>query len=149
MAQHTRSHVITWRRHHMETFSVLLAICLGNSPVTGEFPPQRPVTRSFDFFSLICVWKNGWVNNREAGDFRRYRAHHYVIVMHHNSIFKLIRISYDVSFSRRLMCNQCSLLSIGIYTVCDYLFVYFHVWFIGYEVRWPAVYMIDGINTES
>ena len=37
-----------WRRHQMETFSALLAICAGNSPVTGEFPPQRPMTRSFD-----------------------------------------------------------------------------------------------------
>ena len=34
----------------MEIFSVLLAICGGNSPVTGEFPAQRPVTRSFDVF---------------------------------------------------------------------------------------------------
>ena len=34
----------------METFSALLAICAGNSPVTGEFPAQRPVTRSFDVF---------------------------------------------------------------------------------------------------
>ena len=34
----------------METFSVLLAICAGNSPVPGEFPAQRPVTRSFDVF---------------------------------------------------------------------------------------------------
>ena len=29
---------------------VLLTICAGNSPVTGEFPTQRPVTRSFDVF---------------------------------------------------------------------------------------------------
>ena len=36
--------------HQMETLSVLLAICAGNSPVTGEFPAQRPVTRSFDVF---------------------------------------------------------------------------------------------------
>ena len=34
----------------MEKFSALLAICAGNSPVTGEFPSQRPVTRSFDVF---------------------------------------------------------------------------------------------------
>ena len=34
----------------METFSALLAICAGNSPVPGEFPAQRPVTRSFDVF---------------------------------------------------------------------------------------------------
>ena len=34
----------------METFSALLALCAGNSPVPGEFPAQRPVTRSFDVF---------------------------------------------------------------------------------------------------
>ena len=32
----------------METFSALLAICAGNSPVPGEFPTQMTVTRSFD-----------------------------------------------------------------------------------------------------
>ena len=40
----------TWWLHQMETFSALLAICAGNSPVPGEFPTQRPVTRSFDVF---------------------------------------------------------------------------------------------------
>ena len=40
----------SWWRHQMETFSVLLAICAGNSPVTGEFPAQRPVTRSVGVF---------------------------------------------------------------------------------------------------
>ena len=34
----------------MQTFSALLAICAGNSPVPGEFPAQRPVTRNFDVF---------------------------------------------------------------------------------------------------
>ena len=34
----------------METFSALLASCAGNSSVTGEFPTERPVTRSFDVF---------------------------------------------------------------------------------------------------
>ena len=34
----------------METFSVLLAFCAGNSPVTGEIPSEMPVTRSFDVF---------------------------------------------------------------------------------------------------
>ena len=65
-----------WWRHQTETFSALLALCAGNSPVTGEFPSQRSVTRSFDV-SLIC----GWVNNREAGDLRRHRAYYDVIVM--------------------------------------------------------------------
>ena len=40
----------TWWRHQMETFSMLLALCAGNSPVTGEFPSKRPVMRSFDVF---------------------------------------------------------------------------------------------------
>ena len=35
----------------METFSALLALCTGNSPVTGEFLSQRPVTQSFDVWS--------------------------------------------------------------------------------------------------
>ena len=44
-------HILTsWWRHQMETFSALLAICVGYSPVPGEFPAQRPVTRSFDAF---------------------------------------------------------------------------------------------------
>ena len=34
----------------METFSALLAICAGSSPVPGEFPARRPVTRNFDVF---------------------------------------------------------------------------------------------------
>ena len=32
----------------METFSGLLALCVGNSPVTGEFPSRKPVTWGFD-----------------------------------------------------------------------------------------------------
>ena len=33
-------------------------------------------------FSLVCVWPNGWVNNGEAGELRRYRAHYDLTVMH-------------------------------------------------------------------
>ena len=44
----------SWWRYQMETFSALLALCAGNSPVTCEFPSQRPVMRSFDV-SLICA----------------------------------------------------------------------------------------------
>ena len=65
----------------METFSALLDIFAENSPVPGEAPAQRPVTRNFDF-SFICVWINDWVNNRKAGDLWRYRAHYDVIVMY-------------------------------------------------------------------
>ena len=41
----------------METFSALLAICTGNSPVAVEFPAQRPVTRNFDVFCDILLNK--------------------------------------------------------------------------------------------
>ena len=64
----------------METFSALQAICAGNSPVTGGSRHKGQWRRTL-MFSLICVWINGWVNNSEAGDFRRYRAHYDVTVM--------------------------------------------------------------------
>ena len=52
----------------METFSALLALCARNSPITGEFPSQRPVTRSFCvFFDLRLDKFYGWVNSRGAG----------------------------------------------------------------------------------
>ena len=41
---------VSWWRHQLEIFSELLAICAGNSPFPGEFPTQRPVTRSGDVF---------------------------------------------------------------------------------------------------
>ena len=53
---------ISWWRHQMETLSALLALCAGNSPDTGEFHAQRPVTRSFDvYFDLrqnTCLRKH-------------------------------------------------------------------------------------------
>ena len=69
-----------WWRHQMEAFSALLAIYARNLPVTGEFPIQKPVTRSFNV-SLICAWINDWVNNGEAGDLGRQCAHYDVTVM--------------------------------------------------------------------
>ena len=46
-----------WWRHQMETFSALLAICTGNSPVPREFLAIRPVTRSFGVFFDLCLNK--------------------------------------------------------------------------------------------
>ena len=64
----------------METFSALLALFAGNSPVTGEFPSQRAVTRSFDVFFDLRLNKR-LRKNRGAGDLRRHRAPFDVIVM--------------------------------------------------------------------
>ena len=51
--------------HEMETFSALLAFCAGNSPVTGEFPAQKPVTRSFDVFFDLQL--NGRLSKQSWG----------------------------------------------------------------------------------
>ena len=70
----------SWRRHQMETFSALLAICAGNSPVPVN-SPHKGQWRGALMFSLICAWINDWVNKREAGDLRRRRGHYDVNVM--------------------------------------------------------------------
>ena len=70
-----RGHLWLWIQHdffsswryRMETISALLALCVGNSPVTNA--------------SDAVVWCSGWVNNRDAGDFKRHRAHYDVTVM--------------------------------------------------------------------
>ena len=51
------------------------------SPVNS---PHKGQWRGVLMFSLICVWINGWVNNRGAGDLRHYRAHYDVIVIKRN-----------------------------------------------------------------
>ena len=63
----TQSMRTTWWRHEMETFFALLALCEGNPPVTGGFPSQRPVTRSFDVVFDVRLdkrlnkqWKCWW-----------------------------------------------------------------------------------------
>ena len=49
-------------------------------PVPGEFPAQRPVTRSFDVLFDLRL-NNSLVNNGEAGDLGHNRAHYDVTVM--------------------------------------------------------------------
>ena len=69
----------SWWRHQTETFSTLLAICAGNSPVNGEFPAQRPVTRSFDVFFDLHMNKRlskqswGWWFETQSRPLWRHR----------------------------------------------------------------------------
>ena len=74
-------HASRWR-HQMEIFSAFL------DNLCGEFTHQSSVNFPHKgqwcgalMFSLICAWINGWANNGEAGDLRRHRAHHDIIVM--------------------------------------------------------------------
>ena len=70
----------SWWRHQMETFSALLTFVRGihrwpvNSPHKGQW-------RGALMFSLICTWANEGVNDQDAGDLRRHRAHYGATVM--------------------------------------------------------------------
>ena len=80
-----RQSIKTWWRISMmtssngNTFRVTGPLC-GEFTGPGEFP-HKGQWRGTLMFSLICVWINGWVNNREAGDLRRHRGHYDVNVM--------------------------------------------------------------------
>ena len=77
----------------------------------GEFTGHRwiPVTKARALvFSLIRAWISGWVNNREAGDFIRHRAHYDVIVMcSAKSIEPIISERSRWSASRDVMIWKC------------------------------------------
>ena len=72
-------YICTWWRHQMETFSALLAICAGNSPVPSDLSAQRPATRRFDVF--LSSASELTFEKTIARLVRRYRAHYDVIVM--------------------------------------------------------------------
>ena len=92
---------------HFRVTGPLCGVCAGNSPVTGEFPSQRPVTQSF-MFSLICAWTSSWVNNWDTGALRRHRAHYDVIVMWvpNPFIFRVGRVGHPFE----LVCCPCVLI---------------------------------------
>ena len=72
---HYHDDVIKWK-HFPRYWPFVRGI--HRSPVNSQHKGQWH--RTF-MFSLICAWINRWVNNREADDLRRYRAHYDVIVM--------------------------------------------------------------------
>ena len=100
--------VIKWKHFpRYWTFVRRIHRSLVNSPRKGQW-------RGALICSLICLWINGWVNNREAGDLRRYRAHYDVteMIMHklYNYILMLIHFRYVmyirwVFFSYRSNCK--------------------------------------------
>ena len=59
--------IFSWWRHQMETFSALLDLCAGNSPVTGEVLAQRPVTRSCDVFGFFYLRLNKRLSEQSWG----------------------------------------------------------------------------------
>ena len=74
------------------------------SPVKS---PHKGQWRGALMFSLICVWINGWVNNGEAGDLRRYRTHYDVTVMKPEQMM-FIKQEPIISDTTWLMSSHCS-----------------------------------------
>ena len=72
-SHHLHQYNPCFQSHHLHQYNPCFR-SPGNSPHKGQW-------RGALIFSLICTWINGWVNNREAGDLRRHRAHHDVTVM--------------------------------------------------------------------
>ena len=73
--------VVTWWRHQMEKRNPLywpFVLGIHRSPAIS---PHKSQWRGTVMFSLICAGTNGWVNNRDAGDLRRHRAHYDVNLM--------------------------------------------------------------------
>ena len=81
--------MVPWWRHQMETFSALLVLCEGISPITGEFPSHRPVTQSFDIFFDLHLNKRLRKQSRrrwfDAGDLRHHRAHYSVCRLYYDT----------------------------------------------------------------
>ena len=93
--------MLAWWRHQMETFSASLAFVRGihRSPVNS---PHKGQWRGTLMFSLICAWTNGWVNNLEAGDWRRHRAHYDATVMERGP-----HVSWDVKLVAQTNEEMC------------------------------------------
>ena len=72
---HAHDDVIKWK-HFPRYWPFVRGI--HRSPVNSPYKGQW---RGAFMFSLISASINRWVNNREAGDLRRYRAHYDIIVM--------------------------------------------------------------------
>ena len=96
---------VPWWRHQMETLSALLAICAGNSSVAGEFPAQRPVTRSFDIFFELRLNKR-WSKQSWGCWFKTL----YVPLWHHCNGPATGPMAPKIDGLRFNPCNMCKVL---------------------------------------
>ena len=74
------------------------------SPVNS---PHKGQWRVVLMFSLICARRNAYVNNRDAGDLRIYRAHYDVTVMSHvSSLGSLDQIKHTLAMKKFHVIND-------------------------------------------
>ena len=75
LSYHIHGYVIEWK--HFPRYWLFVR-WIHRSPVNS---PHKGQWRGALMFSFICAWMDDWVNNREAGDLRRHRAHYDVTLM--------------------------------------------------------------------
>ena len=125
----THGDVIKWKHFP------LLAICTGNSPV-----PHKGQWRGALMLSLTSACLNGWVNNREAGDFGRNRAHYDVIVMSDawrymaSGILAIIDLSKWLSFIRHQSLFE---------TTMNYVYIQNGIWIIFWIITFLGIILMD------
>ena len=133
----------SWRRHQMETFSALVAVCAGNSPVPGEFPAQRPVTWSFDAFFDLRLSKRlnkqspGWWFETLSRPLWRHSNVLVCFVNHFDLIHSTCTWYYKSYF---IMCYQLSALVL--------IFIIIDFWYILPEITIDDIYHVN-ISTDS
>ena len=76
LSSHTQQCEGYMMTYQMETFSIWLALWVGNSLMNS---PHKGQWCRVLMFSLICAWTSGWVNNQDAGDLKCHRTHYDVI----------------------------------------------------------------------
>ena len=110
-----------WWRHQMETFSALLALCEENSPVPGEFPAQRPVTRSFEVFfdlrlnkRLSKQWWGWWFETLSRPFWRHRNDRNIYFYMTSRHKICLINSSAEGNFSCKLTHIFQTMLKLGV-----------------------------------
>ena len=69
----SHDHVIKWKPRYL-SFMRGIHRSPGNSS-------HKSQSRRTLMFSFVCAWTYGWVNNRDAGDFKRHRAHYDVVAI--------------------------------------------------------------------
>ena len=115
-------------------------------PLCGEFtghqwiPPTKGQWRG-SLFSLICVWKNGWVNNRDTDDLRRHRAHYDVTVMSRCCC----NMGYPPDIHLKFKWGETCLSSINFWVANRFeilysIFVQFRWWHLGYILEIEGTY---------
>ena len=118
-----------WWRHQTETFSALLSIGTGNSPVAGEIPAERPVTRRFDVLFDLCLNKRlrkqlwGWWFETPSRPLLRH--------CNANGLWPLDALSHDHELRKHVCIIMCFINTLSVDKMVDiwkkrfYVFLFF------------------------